>query len=61
MPRWRSSRRLRSRLPDLVTSASSMRAMRRDFLKNHDFTVDDGTLVVLERFQLIEALGQADR
>ena len=35
--------------------------MRRDFLKNHDFTVDDGTLVVLERFQLIEALGQADR
>jgi uncharacterized protein YhfF len=33
----------------------------RDFLNNRDFTVDDDTLVVLERFQLIEALGQADR
>ena len=32
----------------------------RDFLNNSDFTVDDETLVVLERFQLIEALGQAE-
>lgn len=33
----------------------------RDFLNNSDFTVDDDTLVVLEQFQLIEALSQADR
>jgi len=33
----------------------------RDFLNNPDFTVDDETHVVLERFQLIEALGQANR
>lgn len=30
----------------------------REFLNNPDFTVDDETLVVLERFQLIEAIGQ---
>ncbi|MBC7594812.1 MAG: ASCH domain-containing protein, partial [Kineosporiaceae bacterium] len=33
----------------------------RDFLGNPDFTVDDETLVVSERFQLIETLGQVDR
>lgn len=31
----------------------------RDFLNNPDFTVDDETLIVLERFQLVEALRQA--
>ncbi|TFC99865.1 ASCH domain-containing protein [Cryobacterium sandaracinum] len=33
----------------------------RAFLNSPTFTVDDDTLVVLERFQLIEALGQANR
>ncbi|TFC39058.1 ASCH domain-containing protein [Cryobacterium sp. TMT1-62] len=33
----------------------------RAFLNSPTFTVDDDTLVVLERFQLIEALGQAKR
>ena len=36
-------------------------AEMRDFLNNPDFTVDDETLVVLERFQLLEVLSQADR
>ena len=36
-------------------------AKRRDFLNNRDFTVDDGTLVVLERIQWIEAFDQAVR
>ena len=31
----------------------------RDFLNNSDFTVDGETLVVLERFELVEALRQA--
>lgn len=34
-------------------------AEMRDFLNNSHFTVDDETLVVLERFQLVEALRQA--
>ena len=33
----------------------------RAFLNSPTFTVDDDTLVVLERFQLIEALCQANR
>ncbi|TFC45895.1 ASCH domain-containing protein [Cryobacterium shii] len=33
----------------------------RAFLNSPTFTVDDDTLVVLERFQLIEALGQTNR
>ena len=33
----------------------------REFLSNPDFKVDDESLVVLERFQLIEVLGRADR
>jgi len=33
----------------------------RAFLNSPTFTVDDDTLVVLERFQLIEALGQANQ
>ena len=33
----------------------------RDFLSIPNFTVADETLVMLERFQLIEVLGQADR
>ena len=36
-------------------------AEMREFLNNPDFTVDDETLVVLERFRLIEALRQAGR
>lgn len=31
-------------------------AEMRDFINNSDFTVDDETLVVLERFQLVEPL-----
>jgi uncharacterized protein YhfF len=36
-------------------------AEMREFLGNPDFTVDDESLVVLERFQLIDVLGRADR
>ena len=34
-------------------------AEMRDFLNSSDFTVDDETLVVLEWFELVEALRQA--